>query len=76
VPLSAPADADFLPVPPAETTNPTASKPVRNFRYVYTHRPKVPASEPVPPNPSPVDGSPPPSASLSDLDIPNYPSKR
>ena len=69
VPLSAPADADFLPVPPAETTNPTASKPVRNFRYVYTHRPKVPSSKPVLVNPSPVDcPSSPPSASPFDLD--------
>ena len=63
-------DTDSLPMPPAETTDPPTSKPVQNFRYIYTHRPKVPASEPVPTNPSPVDGPPPPSASPSDLDIP------
>ena len=31
-------------VPPAETKDPPASKPVRDFKYVYTHHPKVPAS--------------------------------
>jgi len=58
-------------MPPAETKNPPASKPVRDFRYVYTYRPKVPASEHVPANPSLVDGPPPlPSAFPSNLDIP------
>ena len=57
-------------VPPVETQNPFATKPVRDFRYVYTHRLKVPTSEPVPAIPSPVDGPPPlPSAPPSDLDI-------
>jgi len=71
VSLPTPVDTASLPVPPAETTDPPASKLVRNFRYVYTHLSKVPASEPVPANPSPIDGHPsPPSASSSDLDIP------
>jgi len=56
-------------VPPTETTDPPVSKPVRDFRYVYTHGPKVPTSEPISANPSPVDGAPPPSAFPSDLDI-------
>ena len=56
---------------PAETTNPPASKPVQDFRYVYTHRPKVPTSESILTNLSPVDGlPPPPSASPSDLNTP------
>ena len=60
----------FSPMPPAETTDPPASKPVRDFRYVYTHRTKVPASEPVLANPSPVDGPPSQqSTSPFDLDI-------
>ena len=59
-----------MPVPPVETQDPPATKPVRDFRYAYTHRPKVPASEPVHVIPSPVVGpSPPPSVSLSNLDI-------
>ena len=66
-----PADTDSLPVLPAETINPPASKPFRDVRYIYTHRPKVPGSELIPANPSLVDGPPfPPSASPSDLDIP------
>ena len=68
VPLLTFASTVSLLVLPIETSYPPASKPVRDFRYVYTHRPKVPASEPVPVNPSPVDG-PPPSTSFSDLDI-------
>ena len=40
VSLPTPTDIDSLPVPPAETTDPHASKPVRDFRYVYTHRSK------------------------------------
>jgi len=47
VPLPTPTDTDSLPVPPAETTDPPASKPIQDFRYVYTHRPKVLASKPV-----------------------------
>ena len=70
VTLSTHASTVALPVPPSETTDPPASKPVRYFRYIYTHRPKVPASEPIPTNPSPVDC---PllllSVSPSDLDI-------
>jgi len=57
------------PTVPVETQDPPATKPVRDFRYVYTHRLKVPASEPIPASPSPVDGPPQPSASPSDLDI-------
>jgi len=60
--LSTPIDTDSLPVPAAETTDPHASKPVQDFRYVYIFRPKVPVSEPVSPNHSPVDGPSPPSA--------------
>ena len=52
-----------------ETQDPPATKSVRDFRCVYTHRPKVPASESSPTNFSPVVGPPPPSASSSDLDI-------
>jgi len=59
-----------LPIPPAETKNPPASKPIWDFRYVYTHRPKVPASDPIPAIPSMVDGpTPPPSASSPHLDV-------
>jgi len=70
--ISLPTSASTIssPVPPAETTDPPASKPVRDFRYVYTYRLKVPASKLIPANPSPVDGPPPSSASPSDLDIP------
>jgi len=56
-------------VPLAETADPPALKLVKDFRYVYTHCPKVPASEQVSANPSPIDGPPPPSVSPSDLDI-------
>ena len=58
-----------------ETQDPPATKSVWDFRCVYTHRPKVPASEPVPTIPSPIDGPPLPSASPSDLDIPIAPRK-
>ena len=58
------------PIPSVKTQDPLAPKPIQDFKYVCTHRPKVPASEPVPAIPSIVDGPPPPpSASLSDLDI-------
>ena len=43
VTLSTSASTVALPVPPAKTIDPPASKPVWYFRYVYTHRPKVPA---------------------------------
>ena len=57
-------------VSPIETQNPPATKPVRNFKYVYTHRPKVSSFEPIPANPSLVDGPPPPpSASPYDFDM-------
>jgi len=69
VSLLTPASTVSSPVPLVETLDPPASKPVRDFRYVYTHRSKVPASGPVPVNSSPVDGPPPLSASSSDLDI-------
>ena len=42
VSLPTPASTISLPVPPVETPDPPASKPVRDFRYVYTHCPKVP----------------------------------
>ena len=48
----------------------TCIKASSDFRYVYTHRLKFPASEPILTNPSLVDGPPPPSVSPSDLDIP------
>ena len=70
VSLPTPASTISSPVPPTETKDPPASKPVRDIRYVYTHRRKVPTSELIPANPSLVDGPPPPSASPSDLDIP------
>jgi len=76
VPLPTPASIAYSPVPPVETQDPHATKPVRNFRYVYTHRPKVPAFEPVPVIPSPVDDLSPPSTSPSDFDIPIAPSER
>jgi len=70
VSLPTPASTVSSPVP-AETKNPPASKVVQDFRYFYTHCPKILTSEPIPANLSPVDGPPPPpSASLSDLDIP------
>jgi len=71
VSLPTPSFTVFLPVSPVETSSAPASKPVRDFQYVYTHRPKVPTSEPVSASPSPVDGSSPQqSTSLSDLNIP------
>jgi len=70
VSLSASTFTVSSPLPPVKTLAPPASKPVRDFRYVYTHRPKVPISELIPANPSPVDGPPPrSSASPSDFDI-------
>jgi len=71
MPLPTPASIVSLPVLPTETKDPTASKPVRDFRYVYTYGPKVPASEPILAIPSLVDGPTTlPSASSSDLDVP------
>ena len=52
VPLATPASTISSPVPPVETPEPPTSKLFRDFRYVYTHRPKVSASELVPTNPS------------------------
>ena len=48
--LHTPASTVTSPVLPIEITDPHASKPVQNFRYIYTHRPKVPAFEPIPAN--------------------------
>jgi len=45
--LPTPADTASLLVPSAETTDPYASKPVQDFRYVYTHHLKVLTSESV-----------------------------
>jgi len=71
VPLLISASTVFLPISPAETKDLPASKPVQDFRYVYTHRLKVLASEPIPAILSPVNGpTPPTSASLFDLDVP------
>ena len=70
MPLPTPASTVSSPVSLVETLDPPTSKPVQDFRYVYTHRPKIPAIEPVSANPTPVNGPPPPSASFSDLDIP------
>ena len=64
VSLPTPASTVSPPVPPVETPDPPASKQVRDFRYVYTHCPKVHSSEPVLANLSPIDGPPQPSASL------------
>jgi len=58
-----------LPVPSVEIQDPPAPKPVWDFRYVYTHCPKVPVSELVSVIPSPVNDPPPSSASPSNLDI-------
>jgi len=69
-PLPAPASDDSSPMPLVDTSKPPASKPVRDFRYVYTHRQKVPASELALVDPSPTDGPPQPSASTFDLDSP------
>jgi len=70
MPLPAPASIISSSVSPVETQDPPAPKPVQDFKYVYTHRPKVPTSEPVLATLSPVDGPLPPlSASLSNLDI-------
>ena len=44
------ASTVFSPVPLVETPDPPASKSVQGFKYVYTHRPKVHVSEPVPAN--------------------------
>jgi len=60
VSLPTPASTIVSLVPPAEITNLPASKPVRDFRYVYTYRPKVLASELIPTNPSSVNSPPPP----------------
>jgi len=70
VSLPTPASTVSLPILPVEILDPLATKPDWDFRYVYTHRPKILVSKPVPANPSPVDvPPPPPSTSPSDLDI-------
>ena len=69
LPLSAPASADSSPVPLVDTSEPSASKSVRDFTYVYTNRQKVHAAEPALADPSLVDDPPQPSASPSELDI-------
>ena len=68
--LPAPAFIDSSFVPLVDTSELSASKSVRDFKYVYTHHQKVSTSEPVPTDPSPVDGPHQPSTSPSDLDIP------
>ena len=69
VPFLTPASADFSLVLLVGNSEPPAL--VRYFKYVYTHRQKIPTSEPAPADYFSVDGSPPqPSASLSSLDIP------
>ena len=71
VPLPAPAYDDFSLVSLAHTSEPPTSKPVWGFIYIYTHRQKVPASEPAPVDHSAVYSHPPqPSTSPSDLNIP------
>jgi len=44
VPLRAPASTNYLPVLSVDTSKPSDSTPIRDFRYVYTHHQKVPAS--------------------------------
>ena len=59
-------------VSPEDTTTSPVPQLLRDFRYVYTHRQKVPASESVPTDfSSPVEGPPPqlPAPSF-DLDVP------
>jgi len=54
-----------------DTTAPPAAKPVRNFRFVYSHQQKYSASESVPDDSSPVESPPPQlSAPPSDFDVP------
>jgi len=55
VSLSAPASADSSPVQLVDTSKPPALKSVRDFRYVYTHRQKVPVSELAPADPCHVE---------------------
>jgi len=50
--LLAPASTNSSPVSPVDTSEHTASKPIQDFRYVYTHRQKVPIAESVWANPS------------------------
>jgi len=71
MPLPTPVSSVSLSIRPAETKNSPASKSVRDFRYIYTHHQKVPISKHILAIPSPVDGpTPPPSASLPDIDVP------
>jgi len=70
VSLLAPTSTVSSPVPLVETQDFPAPRSVRDFRYVYTHCSKIPASEPVPVISSLVDDSPPPPSTFpSDLDI-------
>jgi len=73
VSLPAPAHVPDVssPVSPTDTIELLAPTPLWDFRYVYTHRPKVLSSESVPANSSSlVEGpSPQPSAPPSDLDV-------
>jgi len=50
--LPIPASTVSLQVSSVETPYPPASKLIQDFRYVYTHRSKVPTSKPAPANPS------------------------
>ena len=73
IPLPAPAPFHDVssPVSLEHTTMPPASKPVRDFRFVYTHRQKVPTSEQVLADSSLVEGPPSqPSVPPSDHDVP------
>jgi len=75
VPLLAPAVVHDVSskVSLKDTTAPPAPNPPRekDFRYVYTHQQKIPASEPIPTAFSPVEGPPPqPSISSSDFNVP------
>jgi len=69
VSLPAPASIDSSIVPLADTSEPPASTPIRDIRYVYTHRQKISTCEPIPTNPFSVDSPLQPSTSPFDLDV-------
>ena len=74
--MPAPASDDSSFVPLVDTLKPSASKIIRNFRYIYNHRQKVHTSKPAPADPSPGDGPPlQTSTSPSDLNISITPRK-
>ena len=80
VPLPVPAVVYDVssPVSLKDTTAPPALKPPRekDFRHVYTHWQKVPASELVPSASFPVEVPPPqPSVPFSDFDVPIAPQR-